>query len=230
MIGIYRITNTVNGKSYIGQSIDIKRRFLDHRCISHEGNIHLRYALKKYGKSAFKYEVIEECAVSELDERERYYIKTLNPEYNILPGGQASHRRLPEEVKARISEKTKAQWRAKTDEERDKIIKNNLIGPAKGHAVSAETREKLRKANFGKKQSEETIEKRKNTFIAKKQNGYVQTNNGHKKKILCVETGVVYNSVKEAAFSIGANPSSISHHLKGAQKSVKNFHFEYMKV
>lgn len=76
MIGIYRITNLINGKSYIGQSRDIQRRFWDHRCISHEGNRHLKHAMLKYGKECFKYEVLEECKADQLDEREIYYINT----------------------------------------------------------------------------------------------------------------------------------------------------------
>lgn len=90
MVGIYRITNLVNEKTYIGQSIDIKRRFCEHRCISHESNIHLKRALEKYGKDNFKYEVLEECDISELDEKEIYYISTLKPEYNVASGGQSS--------------------------------------------------------------------------------------------------------------------------------------------
>ena len=80
MVGIYIITNLINGNRYIGQSIDIKRRFWDHRCISHETNRHMKHALKKYGKENFRYEVLEECDVDALDERETYYISLLKPE------------------------------------------------------------------------------------------------------------------------------------------------------
>jgi group I intron endonuclease len=230
MVGIYRITNLVNGKTYIGQSIDIKRRFCDHRCISHESNIHLKRALKKYGKDNFRYEVLEECDISELDEKEIYYISTLKPEYNIASGGQSSLRAYPEEVKKVISQKAKAQWERMTDEEKRYRIEHNLKGQPKGHPVSAETREKLRDENLGKKQSAETINKRKQTFIEKKKNGYVQTNAGHRKKIICVETGEIFDSVKETGEHLNVNPSNISHVLKGRQKSVKGYHFEYLEV
>lgn len=230
MVGIYRITNLVNVKTYIGQSIDIKRRFCDHRCISHESNIHLKRALKKYGKDNFKYEVLEECDVSELDEREIYYISTLKPEYNVASGGQGSHKTLPEEVRQVISQKSKEQWQRKSDEEKMYIIKHNLKGQPKGHPVSAETRKKLRDKNLGKKQSAETINKRKQTFIEKKKNGYVQTNASHKKKIICVETGEIFDSVKETGEHLNVSPSNISHVLKGRQKSVKGYHFEYLEV
>lgn len=230
MVGIYKITNLKNGKSYIGQSIDIKRRFWDHRCISHETNIHLRYAMKKYGKDSFKYEVLEECKASDLDEREKFWIAKLKPEYNIAAGGQGRGRKHSEATKKAISEKSLSFWRNLSEERRAAIIQNNLIGPKVGHAVSASTRQKLRDANIGKKQSPETKEKRKATMRDKKLNGYVQDNKGHRKKVICVETGEIFESVKEAAQKLGVNPSNITHVLKGKQLTSKGFHFEYLEV
>lgn len=230
MIGIYRVTNLINGKTYIGQSIDIQRRFWEHRCVSHESNRHLKFALQKYGKENFKYEILEECDESMLDERERYYIEKFKPEYNVASGGQDSSRRFPEEVRQVISRKARAQWEGMTDEERAERIAHNLKGPQKGHAVSEETRQKLREKNLGKKQSSETIEKRKATFRKLKESGYVRTNAWCRKKVVCVETGEVFESVKAAAASIGASPTGISATLKGRQKSVIGFRFEYLEV
>lgn len=81
----------VTGRFYIGQSRDVRRRSWDHRCLSHEMNIPLKRALLKYGKDAFKFEMLEECPEEQLDEREIYYIETLHPEYNCRPGGQKRH-------------------------------------------------------------------------------------------------------------------------------------------
>lgn len=230
MIGIYKITNLINGKSYIGQSINIKRRFWDHRCISHESNRHLKYALKKYGKDNFKYEVLEECLEDELDAKERHYIETLKPEYNVTNGGQDSLRRYPEDVRKKISNKSKEQWENMTDEERQHRITHNLTGHSVGYAMSEETKAKLRDKNLGKKQSPETIEKRKQTMLEKKRNGYRQDNSSHMKRVKCIETNEVFKSVKDAAENIGVDPSSVSSMLKGRQKTVKGFHFEYLEV
>lgn len=51
MIGIYKITNNINGKFYIGKSNNIKRRFGEHRAPNHETNFNLKRAFKKYNLS-----------------------------------------------------------------------------------------------------------------------------------------------------------------------------------
>lgn len=230
MIGIYKVTNLINGNSYIGQSTDIRRRFYEHRCISHEGNDRIKQDLKMYGKNNFKYEVLEECEESELDERERYYISKLKPEYNVAAGGKSGSREYPDYVIEKISKKAKEQWQNMSEEERVKIVTHNLKGPRKGHPVSEETRQKLRDKNLGKKQSHSTIEKRKETFRLKKLNGYTRTNAHCRKRVVCIETGEVFESVKSAGESLGVNPSNISAILKGRQKSVKGLHFKYWEV
>ena len=90
MIGIYKITNKKTGKSYIGQSNDIERRFKEHQQKGASSRIPLDVAIQKYGKDAFDYEVIEECSLSQLNEKEEYYIQlydTKNNGYNCNDGG-----------------------------------------------------------------------------------------------------------------------------------------------
>ena len=70
IIGIYQITCIVNSKRYIGQSIDIKRRFNQHRRKPPDGMID---DFEKYGVDAFKFEILEECAEEELTAREDFY-------------------------------------------------------------------------------------------------------------------------------------------------------------
>ena len=88
MIGIYKITKKENGKSYIGQSNDIERRFKEHQ---YKADIPIEIAIKKYGIDAFNYEIIEECSLDELDEKEKYWIAYYNTYkgfgYNCNEGG-----------------------------------------------------------------------------------------------------------------------------------------------
>ena len=96
LCGIYCIKNTLNNKKYIGMSRDIKRRWSEHRTElnSHTHvNQYLQSAWDKYGKSNFKFYVIELCEEEKLSERECYYIqlyKSLSHEngYNLTTGGE----------------------------------------------------------------------------------------------------------------------------------------------
>lgn len=83
MIGIYKITNLTNNKSYIGQSINISARFRKHRNApfnpsDHSYNYPLYKAIRKYGIENFKFEVLEECLVEELTDKENYWINKFN--------------------------------------------------------------------------------------------------------------------------------------------------------
>ena len=92
---IYKITNKINGKSYIGQTIqNVKERFYQHcatKCSQAILNMVIHKAINKYGKSNFTIEVIEEVESTNLNDRERYWIRyydSYNNGYNSTEGGQ----------------------------------------------------------------------------------------------------------------------------------------------
>lgn len=80
--GIYKIENLKNGKIYIGQSIEIERRFQKHLVAKDDFYIHK--ALRKYGKENFTFQIIEECDLKILNEREIYWINFYN---SLIPNG-----------------------------------------------------------------------------------------------------------------------------------------------
>lgn len=98
--GIYCITNLINGKKYIGQSKTIEKRWNLHKTSSFNSlnsdyNNSIHQAIRKYGIDNFKFEVLEECKIEELDEKEIYWIsfyQTYPPElgkgYNLTSGGK----------------------------------------------------------------------------------------------------------------------------------------------
>lgn len=96
---VYKITNSINGKMYIGQtSRDIDVRWREHIRDSSDkpSSVYfslLHCAIRKYGADAFVVECVEECDDSVLDEREQYWIKHLETRengYNITRGGQGT--------------------------------------------------------------------------------------------------------------------------------------------
>lgn len=100
MIGIQKITNLLNGKVQIGQSSNIEKRWISHK--SHAFNTNavdynkpLYRAIRKYGINNFSFEVIENCALSDLNKLEIFQIKEFeatnpNKGYNLTQGGSHS--------------------------------------------------------------------------------------------------------------------------------------------
>ena len=100
MIGIYQITNTINGKCYIGQSDNIQARWRKHRTVPFNSNSRcynypLYRAIRKYGLENFTFTILEECELDELEEKEIFYIKQYHAYtegYNQNPGGPHAKR------------------------------------------------------------------------------------------------------------------------------------------
>lgn len=94
MIGIYKITNNINGKCYIGQTIDSDKRWKEHKQYSKyksNGNKYvypLANAMRKYGIENFSFEMLEELPNDKdlLYEKEKYYYNIYQPKYNqVIP-------------------------------------------------------------------------------------------------------------------------------------------------
>lgn len=93
--GIYKITNKINGKCYIGQSINVRKRWESHKvamsCTKRDDYEYPLYQdMRKYGIENFSFEIIEECAEEELNKKEIYYIELFDAfenGYNQTEGG-----------------------------------------------------------------------------------------------------------------------------------------------
>jgi len=103
---IYKITNNINGKIYIGKTIhSIKHRFKEHRGDSKRYDLPLYRAFKKYGIENFSISVIEECSNDLLSEREKYWIEkehSFDNGYNATRGGDGGRALYSEKDKENI--------------------------------------------------------------------------------------------------------------------------------
>jgi group I intron endonuclease len=87
--GIYKITNTINNKSYVGSSVDVYQRGCSYKHLIKRKklhNKHLQSAVEKYGYDNFIFELLDKCeegtSVFDLHQLEQSYINKINPEYN----------------------------------------------------------------------------------------------------------------------------------------------------
>lgn len=92
MVGIYAIKNKINNKIYIGRSTDIHRRWKSHLRDARVGDsckIHI--AMRELGINNFYLEIIEECSLEELNEKEQYYIDKFDSWHNGYNNGNSSN-------------------------------------------------------------------------------------------------------------------------------------------
>lgn len=210
---IYKVTNTINNKIYIGQTI---RNFDKRKCehlhqakTNHRSCAYFHSAILKYGHKAFIWEIVfESNDLEKLNEKEIELIKLYNSYgkngYNLCIGGNSNfgYKHSEETINKRKnfkhSEKTK------------EAARNRMLGSS----LSEIAKEKIRQANLGKKASKETKEKMSKSNLGK-----------GTKSVICLETGVTYNSITEAAFSILCTVGTLSGAVKN-NKKVKNLTFK----
>lgn len=180
--GIYKITNKVTGKFYIGSSVDIKWRWYTHKYELSKGthsNKYLQRAWDKYGEESFEFSIVlsteRETLVlkeQEIIDETKCYQREVGYNIGRIADAPFLGRKHTEEAKRKISEsklgkprseetkrKISEVQKGKTipQETRDKISKTlkGRPSPMKGRKASKETREKMSKSLKGIKKSEE---------------------------------------------------------------------------
>ena len=161
------IKNNENNKSYIGQSIDIKNRWMRHKSELNNNNHinnHLQFAWNKYGEDCFSFIILEECPIESLDEREIFYIEKFNSRneeigYNIALGGNQISQ--DERVSNAIS---KAQKNNFSDPIKGKVLREKLSLVTKGKRLSCSHINKLKDINSKRIRSAEERAKLSNSL------------------------------------------------------------------
>jgi group I intron endonuclease len=178
--GIYKITSPT-GRIYIGSSKDIQKRWWSYFSKNCKDQPKLYNSLCKYGVEKHTFEIIEYCEFEILFLLERAW----GLFYNVLEEGLNCTLPGYNEIPRLKSKET--------------ILKMSIA--RMGVSPSEATREKLRKANLGKKQSKEVIEKRTACQKGKKASLEAIEKRCEKlrKIVLDIQTGVYYESAKEAA-------------------------------
>ena len=214
---IYKTTNLINNKFYIGKDAKNKKSYLG------SGKV-LKQAIQKYGKENFKKEILEYCTdLEHLDEREIYWIdkyNALEEGYNLTEGGTGGDTWTGNNLETHWNA-GKTPWNKGLSgkyphEPWNKGLKGYMgankssFKPGKDHAL------------YGIKQKEETIRKR---VEANKANGTYELNSQRlKKPVINIQDGKTFDSVKECAEYYNLTKDQVGHSCrKKTKKGVFRF-------
>ena len=234
MGSIYKITNTVNGKAYIGQTRQDaeKTRIRDH--FTGRGNEGISDDLAKYGKDAFTYEILHDGIIPEfLDTLEKEVIakfNTVSPHgYNLRAGGGGGSPSL--ETRRKISESLKGKTFSKE-------TCRKLSEAAQGRKLSEETRRKLSEANigenhpnYGKSHSEETRRKISQANTGEKNHLFgKQLSPEHRRKISKANIGRKHSGETRRKMSVHQKSPEHCRKISEAKKGKKYSQEAYQNI
>lgn len=249
LCGVYKITNIINLKVYIGQSINIKLRWKDHINSLRRGDSSctlLQRAWNKYRENNFVFEILELCSEDVLDEVEAKYINlydacNTNKGYNIEHGGN-KNKHLTEETKKKIGDANRG--RKFSDEVKQKMsesrigknngmygkhhseeskIKMSAARKSKpGHPRSDYQKECARLANLGKEVSEETRRK-----ISEANMGNIPYNK-NPRPVYCIELNKVFDNPSSASKELKISSGNIIACCEHTRKTCGGYHWMYV--
>ena len=255
--GIYCIENMINHKKYVGQSIDIHRRWAQHKQQNFIARDTFLYnSFKKYGLESFNFYIIEECDESLLNEREIYWISyydSFRHGYNMTIGGSGNNSGerlnkqniLPKNFTSDICNKiTEVVPIAKLDSDFNILeVYKSVQDCARKNKIEATNISKVTKQihkmcygfiylkfNDIQGMTKDSI-KEYVTFLRNRYDFSSTHSTKDRKVALIDDCGIiscVYKNINEAARQLNVDPSSITKVCKGRLKTTKGLRFEYV--
>lgn len=207
MIGIYKITSP-SGKIYIGQSTNIEKRWKIHRGLYGISFSKLKRSLCKYGFENHIFDIIEECKLEELNEKETYWIdfcKSNKNGLNIEEGGKGGH--LSQETRNKISVSKINHICYQTSERGEKIsiaLKGRKNTWKKGKEKKGKKQEEIFRNNIKRMKSKAILQ-------------YDLQGNFIKE----------WDSIREASTELNINEENIGSVVRGITKTAKKYIWKF---
>jgi group I intron endonuclease len=249
---VYLITCLVNGKEYVGKTIrPLHRRWRLHVYASRSGTAEagtrLHKAIKKYGEDAFQISLLEEFS-SEVEAyaAEKLWIKNKNTivdGYNTAEGGHgftsesATKMSMEPAVRQARSLRMKKQAREmwQNQEIRTQVLQH-MNDPKRKEMQRAITSNLWKDPSHRRRVTEALHRRNENPDYRAKMKAHTNRlwtdevyRQRHQRRVRCLETNVIFNSVRDAAEAFGISGGNMSNLLAGRwKKGIPGYHFEYV--
>jgi len=221
---IYKVTSP-NNKIYIGQTLNHKKRKSDYKYSKFIQQVKLWNSCECYNWNPSDFfEIIEECLCGHkkenLNDREIYWINfydSFNNGLNCNEGGNGNtgHKHsIESKLKMRNSKLGVKHTQERNDRKSEK---------RKGYKHTDESKNKMSQVKL-ERMNDETKNKIRKGLIGNK-NGI--GNKGARKKIICLNDGIIYDSIKDAADKLLLHSSNIIYVCKGKSEQIKGYKFKY---
>lgn len=219
MYTVYKHQNKINGKIYIGITMQEPEKRWGNNGINYKTSPYFYAAIKKYGWNNFDHDILFENlthdeACSKEQELIRYY-NSMNREfgYNSTSGGDVFI--MNEETKQKIS--------------------HSMIGNTNGlgHPCSDEKKRKISESQKGRAFTEEhkqklsTAAKQRHVSCSEEKKKKLSQNYPNKRKVYCEELNIIYESVQECGRQLGIPATNITKLCNGRGKTLKGYHLRY---
>lgn len=209
----------------------------------YKSNSYMTNAIKKYGWENIEHKVLyENLTKKEAEQKEIELIKQYKSNikkygYNILEGGNASGGLTKDGIQ-KMAKAQKELWK-------NKEYRKHMVEIHTGKKASEETKKKMSKSNsrywLGKKLPKEVVIKMKEKLKGKEPwnkgtKGIMKANktsfkkgeiHSVTKKVMCIETGIIYNTINEASRKLNINATCIINVCKGKQNTAGGYHWKY---
>ena len=217
---IYKLWNEVNDKLYIGQTTDLSKRARNGR--GYSGCSHLYHAIQQYGWDVFHYEVLAECeSQEEANTLEIYYISfydttNSNKGYNLSSGGAVKTTNI--ETKEKISKSVKQLWQNPSYATKTKEG-NKKSWTSERRDKQREQIQKMRDSTDFQNKAQEGFKKWYNGLSKEEQDTLTEKRTVRKrKKVICLTTGEIFNSMREACDKYHLDGGSLTKACQGKLK------------
>ncbi len=219
MYTVYQHINKINGKVYIGITIQKPEQRWGNNGCNYKSSPHFYSAIQKYGWNNFEHNILfqgltkEEACLKEQELIKHYNSMNRNFGYNSTSGGEAFV--MNEETKQKISQ----------------ALMGNKNGA--GHPCLEEKKKRISEAQKGREFTEE--HKKKLSEAAKKRHvpcseekkKKLSQSYPHKRKVYCEELDTVFESIQECSRQLSIPATNISKLCNGKGKTLKGYHLRY---